>query len=88
MKFELRRVRTAHKSGEKNSIVGRAKAILLLGEKPNYTRIELETSSTASAAELRGGVSASSTEVSALKKLMERAAEEHRNFEESKAQKN
>ena len=87
MKFELRRVRTAHKSGEKNSIVGRAKAILLLGEKPNYTRIELETSSTANAAELRGGVSASSTEVSALKKLMELAAEKHRSYEAEQASK-
>lgn len=87
MKFELRRVRTTHKSGEQNSIVGRAKAILLLGEKPNYTRIELETSSTASAAELRGGVSASSTEVSALKKLMELAAEKHRSYEAEQAAK-
>lgn len=87
MKFELRRVRTTKVNGEQNSIIGKAKGILLLGDKPDYKRIEIAASHTITAAELRGGVSPESAEVSALKNLVQLASKECRLYEAEQAAK-
>lgn len=85
MKFELRRVRTTKVNGEQNSIIGKAKCVLLLGDKPNYKKLTFEASHTITAAELRGGMSPDSAEVFALKALVQLASSACRNYEAEQA---
>ena len=85
MKFELRRIRTTKTNGEHNSIIGNAKCTLLLGSKPNYTKVELESSHTLTAIDLRSGTSPDSAEVLALKSLVQLAASECRKYEAEQA---